>query len=639
MLKSLRLENFRCFKDHVVPLRPTTIIVGRNNAGKSTIVEALRLVSLTISRAPYLNPSDVPKWLDAPKSYRGVSPSLRGFEFDFTTAFHRYGEPPAIITAEFSAGGSIRIFIGKDKGGESQIHAVVESERGFIASTKGQVQSLNMPSVVSLPQIGPLLKEEKLLVPDYVRNAVWSSLAPLHFRNQLLVFPSHFQEFKRIAESTWDGLRIKELTKNGRAPDTTLSLLVRDGDFVAEVSWMGHGLQMWLQTMWFLARSKGSATVIFDEPDVYMHPDLQRRLIRVVKSRNPQVIVATHSIEIMAEVDPEEILVIDQGRREAKFADSLPAVQRVIDQIGGVHNLNLARLSTSKKCLLVEGKDIEILKQLQNTLAPNSSEPVDAIPNMPIGGWGGWSYAVGSRMFLTNALGEDILTYCLLDSDYHTAEAISGRYEEAKRVGVCLHIWRRKEIENYLLVPSAILRAILSNSRKKGEITTEGEVRSELKKIAGAQKDAAFDAISQEVLSENRSQGTKFANEIARRRIDEAWCSTEGRISAVSGKLLLSRLSEWSQNRFGVSLSARRLARELRGCEIDTEASEVILAIEEERKITLTHPGIASGKHTADIRPRPLNSSFLKSGEALDTTRMNLSRGHQSTPLPGFENR
>ena len=78
----------------------------------------------------------------------------------------------------------------------------------------------------------------------------------------------------------------------------------------------------------------------------------------------------------MAEVEPEDILVIDQGRREAKFADSLPAVQRVIDQIGGVHNLNLGRLSTSKKCLLVEGKDLEILKQFQNNLIPNSSEPL-----------------------------------------------------------------------------------------------------------------------------------------------------------------------------------------------------------------------------------------------------------------------
>lgn len=585
MLTSLRLQNFRCFKDHIVPLRPTTIIVGRNNAGKSTIVEALRLVSLIVSRAPYLNFADVPKWLDAPKSYRGVSPSLRGFEFDFTTVFHRYGEPPAVISAEFSTGGSMRIFIGKDKG-EAQVHAVIQGKSGNIASTKGQVQSVGMPRVTSLPQIGPLLKDEKVLVEDYVRNAVSSSLASLHFRNQLLVFPSHFKEFKRIAEDTWEGLKIKDLTKNGRMPDSTLSLFVRDGDFVAEVSWMGHGLQMWLQTMWFLARSKNEDTVILDEPDVYMHADLQRRLIRVVRSRNPQLIVATHSIEIMAEVEPDEILVIDQGRREAKFADSLPAVQRIIDQIGGVHNLNLARLSDSRKCLLLEGKDIEILKQFQNSLSPESNEPLDTLPHMPIGGWGGWNYAIGSRMFLKNALGEEIATYCLLDSDYHTPEAISARYGEAARVGVFLHIWQRKEIENYLLVPGAIMRVILAKSRKKNiDGLTEERVQLRLEKIAESQKDEAFDAIAQETLSENRAKGSKFANEIARKRIDTAWASSEGRLSAISGKFLLSKLSEWSQSRFDVSLGARRLARELRADEIDPEMRNVISAIAEGRTL------------------------------------------------------
>jgi len=335
--------------------------------------------------------------------------------------------------------------------------------------------------------------------------------------------------------------------------------------------------------MWFLARSREEDTVILDEPDVYMHADLQRRLVRLVKSRNPQLIVATHSIEIMAEVEPEEILVIDQGRRGAEFADSLPAVQRIIDQIGGVHNLNLARLSTSKKCLLVEGKDIEILKQLQNTLFPESGEPLDTLPNMPIGGWGGWQYAVGSRMFLKNALGEEILIYCILDSDYHTDETISGRHNEAKQVGVRLHIWKRKEIENYLLVPAAMRRLIVSKSRKTVGDLTEDEIRSELEAISEKEKDSAFDALSQEVLGENRTKGTKFANDVARKKIDIAWRSSEGRLSVVSGKLLLSKISEWTQNRFGISLSARRIARELRPYEIDPEMRDVISAIEEGR--------------------------------------------------------
>src|SRR5947199_5371024 len=113
--------------------------------------------------------------------------------------------------------------------------------------------------------------------------------------------------------------------------------------------------------MWFQARSEGADTVILDEPDVYMHPDLQRRLIRFLASRHPQAIVATHSVEIIADVEPENILVLDRSKTESRFAGSLPAVQKIVEQIGGVHNLHLARLWSSRRVLLVEGNDLGIL--------------------------------------------------------------------------------------------------------------------------------------------------------------------------------------------------------------------------------------------------------------------------------------
>ena len=154
------------------------------------------------------------------------------------------------------------------------------------------------------------------------------------------------------------------------------------------------------QIMWFLARAEEHGTVILDEPDVYMHADLQRRLLRLVKDRYTQTIIATHSVEIMSEVQPEDILVVERSRPRSRFTTSLPTVQRIIEQIGGTHNVHLARLATAKKCVLVEGKDMELLRSFQDVLFPKSDEPLDAVPNMAIGGWGGWSYAIGSALLL-----------------------------------------------------------------------------------------------------------------------------------------------------------------------------------------------------------------------------------------------
>lgn len=43
MLKFLHLEDYRCFKDTKLEFKDLTIAVGKNNAGKSTIIEALRI--------------------------------------------------------------------------------------------------------------------------------------------------------------------------------------------------------------------------------------------------------------------------------------------------------------------------------------------------------------------------------------------------------------------------------------------------------------------------------------------------------------------------------------------------------------------------------------------------------------------
>jgi hypothetical protein len=577
MIKELHLQNFRGFDDHRIPFNPhTTIVVGKNNAGKSTIVEALRLTALIANRYHRLEFRSVPGWLDRPLREKGVSPSLQGMELDLDSAFHRYNDPPATITCTFSDGANITTYIGK--GGS--IHSVIRDCQGRLAVTQSQARSIQLPKVQILPQIAPLEVKEVILSEEYVKRHILTSRASLHFRNQLKVLYEHFEEFKEIAQTTWPGLRIIGLEGRGGLPGTDpLALLVQDTDFVAEVGWMGHGLQMWLQTMWFLTYSKNADVIILDEPDVYMHADLQRRLIRFVKGRDWQTIVATHSTEIMAEVEPEEVLIVDRRKEYSTFAPSLPAVQRVVNQIGSVHNIQLARLWSSKILVLIEGKDMAILKRIQNRLYPSSAHPFDAIPHISIGGWGGWQFVVGSSFFLKNAGGDDIATYCLLDSDYHTEVQISSRFTEAKSHGVELHIWSRKEIENFLIVPTTIQRIVYAGCKAKHTPPSVQDVKDEIDRIAESLKDEVFDNLCTEFATD-RSLAAGTANKKARQRVTQAWSCFDTRIGVIPGKQTISTLSEWSQKKYGVSFNATKLATFLQVDEIHPELAAVVEAIE-----------------------------------------------------------
>jgi AAA15 family ATPase/GTPase len=143
-----------------------TIIVGRNNAGKSTIIEALRLISIVVSRYQSSNFSNVPDWLEIPKSNKGISPSLKNLGFNFKTVFYRYGQPPAIIEAIFDTKHTISIYIGP----EGKIHAVIKNPNGKIINNKGRAKKVDLPKASTLPFVGPLSYEEKILTSEYVRS-------------------------------------------------------------------------------------------------------------------------------------------------------------------------------------------------------------------------------------------------------------------------------------------------------------------------------------------------------------------------------------------------------------------------------------------------------------------------------------
>src|SRR5262245_42916508 len=57
ILKSIRLVNYKGFEDYQIRLRNTNVLVGANNAGKSTILGALRLIAAMIPTSRRINPN------------------------------------------------------------------------------------------------------------------------------------------------------------------------------------------------------------------------------------------------------------------------------------------------------------------------------------------------------------------------------------------------------------------------------------------------------------------------------------------------------------------------------------------------------------------------------------------------------
>ena len=564
-------------------MRRHTVIVGRNNAGKSTAIEAINLVSLITSRYQNLSYSQPPPGSGVPLFYRVVAPSLDNFDLSFEGLFHKLDDPPAQVKAEFETGESVEIFLTA----HGRLYATISGADGLRVNSKSEALKVTLPALHILPQVRPLALSEEVLGYDYVRKHLRSNLSSQHFRNQLNLLPTEFQDFRQLVEKTWPGLRIIELAGARGLPKARLGLLVDDGDgFVGEVAWMGHGLQVWLQAMWFLSRTPSSATVILDEPDVYLHPDLQRRLVRMFRDKYRQSIVATHSVEIMSEADPHDILVIERSQSQSHFADNQPAVQRLAEHIGSSYNVNLSRLWTARKLLLIEGDDLSYFGHFHSLMFPYSSTPMVSVPHVPIGGWGMWNYVMGgSRLTLQNFVGDQVTVYCVFDSDYHTPHQIAERYGQAKERGIELHVWSKKEIENYLLSPITVSRLIAKRLNDSSSAPTPEQVEDAIDHIADELKDEIISAYGTEFYADDKPGGFPKALKESRRLANGAWKTGETRWAILSGKEVLSRLSTWTQTEFGVSFGPNALLKEMKLDEVPREMKDLVKGIEAGKSI------------------------------------------------------
>jgi hypothetical protein len=231
----------------------------------------------------------------------------------------------------------------------------------------------------------------------------------------------------------------------------------------------------------------------------------------------------------------------------------------------------------AERFLLVEGDEIALLRVLERTLEVKP-QCMETVPYGRTGGWGGWSLATSSKLPATNNEGGKIASYALFDADFHSDREIEQRYAEADNVGVRLHVWHRKEIENYLLVPSAIARhlgALLEGRSGPSEET----VRQKIIELAEDIRDEVEIGIADELHKLDRAGGTPKAMKAAKAKVREAYQSFEGICVIAPGKTILSQLSGWTDIEYGVTFGASRLVHELRPEEIDDEVKVVLEAI------------------------------------------------------------
>lgn len=321
VLSRLRLVNYRSFRDFTVTFPRTSILVGPNNAGKSTILTALRLVDamLRVAHARRANGRAVHRNI----GYWAQEVPLDDFPSLRESLRHEFHPNEVRIEVTWASGNRlIAVWPAPDDDGtELAGHFILLNHDGSQPASPGDAR-LAFPRFGVVPILSPLEHTEQLLSPEYVKRNESSRLASRHFRNQLHLLQSAglLEDFKDSAEPWLSGMSMGELTSHPGDDGPELDLYLKeDGSrFAREVIWAGDGIQVWLQILLHLYRFREFAVIVLDEPDVYLHADLQRRLTRLLEAMQAQTVVATHSAEVIAGAPKSSVVWVEKSRRRAQ---------------------------------------------------------------------------------------------------------------------------------------------------------------------------------------------------------------------------------------------------------------------------------------------------------------------------------
>lgn len=358
-------KNYKALKRFSLSLNEFNVLVGPNNAGKSTIVGVFRILSEGIRRAS----SKKPLFINH-QSIRdiGYNVPLEGLPIATENIFTNYDDSePATIEFRLSSGDKLRLVFP-----ENDLCYLVCDAQDKRISTPSAFKKTYQVSVGFVPVLGPVEHNEPLYQKEAARLALLTHRASRNFRNIWHHYPNDFQKFKELIISTWPGMDIErpEIDTSHKKP--VLHMFCPEERYPREIFWAGFGFQVWCQMLTYIVRAEQDSLLIIDEPDIYLHSDLQRQLVEILRQISPDVLIATHSTEIISEADPGDLLIVNKKGRSAKRRKNPSQLQSIFGVLGSNLNPTLTQLAKSKRAVFVEGKDFQILSALSRKLEKQS---------------------------------------------------------------------------------------------------------------------------------------------------------------------------------------------------------------------------------------------------------------------------
>lgn len=234
----------------------------------------------------------------------------------------------------------------------------------------------------------------------------------------------------------------------------------------------------------FLLRCPSNCIVIFDEPELHLHPELSYKLLQTLKTvgNNNQFILCTHSPDIItASLDNSVVFIAPPkggGENQAVLVREDDQTHQALKLLGQ----SIGIVALGKKIVLIEGTHSSLDKQVYGSILRDRFPTLVLVP-------GGGKGLLTSFDYLHRQVLErtvwGVEFYMLCDRDAvptFKAEEIAQGATEGR-----IEILAKYHLENYFLDENVLVSVFAQTEPEGSPLHSPSEVRSRQKEIAKSQ--------------------------------------------------------------------------------------------------------------------------------------------------------
>ncbi|MGF6489138.1 ATP-dependent nuclease [Pseudomonas frederiksbergensis] len=395
-LKKIHIDNFKNYRKATIHLDShLNVFTGVNNAGKTTILEAVALWSecfrilitkakrsdrqLNIRQGDYRLGNKLGNYID----HRKIT-SVRTSKYEDIFFGLNLSSPILISVTITGLSGDeeleIPIVIKAANGSNYEIF-LDRHDRFDFRKLNTAFQHLPQPfSTIYASPVASLVAGEQFKLLPQISNSVISRQSYLVLRNRIsrLKSDANYAEFEKdVSKILTDGaLPVTFHVIGDIHKDVSVDINVSFGhsEQSRDISLLGSGTLQIIELMLALYEARTDLNlVLLDEPDSHIHRDIQKRLVQVLtrRSNNAQVFITTHNESLLRSTSPKNIFHIENTGDGVASIEYHPIVNNgsvmrhsgiqptfhssVIRMLGNESSLDLLDIIEARKVIFVEG--------------------------------------------------------------------------------------------------------------------------------------------------------------------------------------------------------------------------------------------------------------------------------------------